>query len=88
MVNARLHIICGNCGCNDNLKLKVDEIDKFDSDSEFTRGIVNCDDCKKAKATGRYYYPFLGGFWKNQCDACVKGGFQAYEPINSIENST
>lgn len=24
MVRARLHIICGNCGCNDMFKLNVD----------------------------------------------------------------
>ena len=25
MVRARLHLICGNCGCNDNFEYKHDE---------------------------------------------------------------
>lgn len=25
MVRARLHIICGNCGCNDELIFKIDQ---------------------------------------------------------------
>jgi len=40
--------------------------------------IKKCD-CGKV-ATGRYYYPYLGGLWKYQCAKCA-AGFQAFEPL-------
>ena len=32
-------------------------------------------------ANGKYYYPYLGGFWKHQCVKCSVC-FQAYIPYN------
>lgn len=33
-----------------------------------------CEDCDNM-ATGRFYYPFRGGFWKIQCNDCHSRGF-------------
>ena len=51
MVNARLHIICGNCGCKDYLVHSITE--RFDDDNEEEDGsgnttyaaLITCNNC-------------------------------------------
>jgi len=45
MVNARLHIICGNCGSDDMFKYRInDEIDD-DSQERILRVAIICENC-------------------------------------------
>lgn len=43
MVNSRLHVICGNCGCNDMFEYEVEK-SETDEGSKFTVSI-HCNDC-------------------------------------------
>ena len=47
MVNAKLHIICGNCGSNDmfkyNIKLSIN--DAVEPPQEYQRVSIFCDNC-------------------------------------------
>ena len=47
MVNAKLHIICGNCGCNDNFEYNtrdalIDDEGKLSSSVEVSIICLNC----------------------------------------------
>lgn len=45
MVNARLHIICGNCGCSDMFSFRIDPKGK-DIDGELSPAVyILCDNC-------------------------------------------
>ena len=45
MVNARLHIICGNCGCNDMFEHQlIKEIDDDTNEEYFIIDII-CNNC-------------------------------------------
>lgn len=45
MANAKLHIICGNCGCNDmfeyNIKKDIDD----DTNKEYQYISITCNNC-------------------------------------------
>jgi len=48
MVMDKLHIICGNCGCNNDFKLEIDRLsdDVTDIESEFEDGVtLTCNNC-------------------------------------------
>ncbi len=48
MVMARLHIICGNCGCNDEFSFKIDPKgnDVSDTYSKFEPAVfITCGNC-------------------------------------------
>lgn len=46
MARARLHVICGNCGCNDNFVLKIvrDAVELFDGTFE-DEAYLSCKNC-------------------------------------------
>lgn len=45
MARARLHIICGNCGCNEMFKYRiVTDIDD-DTNKEYERVSIICENC-------------------------------------------
>lgn len=45
MANARLHIICGNCGCNHMFKFKIiNDIDD-DTNEMYQRISIICENC-------------------------------------------
>ena len=45
MVNAKLHIICGNCGCNNMFKYEIDEEAK-DFGKRIEPGVfITCKNC-------------------------------------------
>ena len=45
MVNARLHIICGNCGSKESFRYEI--VEEIDDDFEELRNVVyiGCDNC-------------------------------------------
>lgn len=48
MVMARLHIICGNCGCNDEFGFQIDPLghDVTDVDVKFDPAVwISCNNC-------------------------------------------
>lgn len=46
MVHARLHIICGNCGCNDMFMYNVkNELDDEYENKTITMVYIKCDNC-------------------------------------------
>lgn len=48
MARARLHIICGNCGCNDMLRFKIEPEGHDMSDEEVTfepAVFITCENC-------------------------------------------
>lgn len=45
MVNSRLHIICGNCGCPDEFTFEIDE-DGHDCGGEYKPAVfITCHNC-------------------------------------------
>lgn len=48
MVNSRLHVICGNCGCNDMFEYEVEK-SETDEGSKFTVSIHFLDKTIKEK---------------------------------------
>ena len=64
MVNARLHIICGNCGCNDMFTFRIDPKghDISDDEPKFEPAVyVSCKNCTTLhdlsdKAEMEYWY--------------------------------
>lgn len=47
MVMARIHIICGNCGCNDQFELEIERDVLYDDDNDLRRDEANlyCKNC-------------------------------------------
>ena len=48
MARARLHIICGNCGCSDEFKFNIEKngIDMTDTETKFFDAVhINCGNC-------------------------------------------
>jgi RNase P subunit RPR2 len=45
MAHAKLHIICGNCGANDMLKYKISTDINDDTNEEYQRVTIACDNC-------------------------------------------
>jgi hypothetical protein len=48
MANAKLYIICGNCGCNDMFKFKVHEKDHDITEKKITNDplvFIKCKNC-------------------------------------------
>ena len=48
MVMARLHMICGNCGCNDEFEFKIDPEgnDISDEEAKFEPAVfIKCNNC-------------------------------------------
>lgn len=45
MAHARLHIICGNCGCNDMFSFEI--VTDYDDDKEcdYQRVSISCGNC-------------------------------------------
>jgi len=44
MVRAKLHIICGNCGCNDDFKYEIEKTYDED-DNEVNEIAITCENC-------------------------------------------
>ena len=74
MARSRLHIICGNCGCNDMFKFEIDPKghDLSDEKEEFEPAIwVKCENCStihdlsnNAEFINKKTCPMLG----DECD--------------------
>lgn len=45
MVNAKLHIICGNCGCKDMFEYEIDDEAKDFGDHEEPGTFIICKNC-------------------------------------------
>lgn len=46
MANARLHVICGNCGCNDLFTLRIDPTGSCDREgNEYPSATLTCGNC-------------------------------------------
>ena len=48
MANAKLHIICGNCGCNDEFTYSIDkgvDFDENDKEYNYERVNIYCNNC-------------------------------------------
>ena len=45
MVRARLHTICGNCGCNDNFTFEILEDDETLPDKKTPNVYLSCGNC-------------------------------------------
>lgn len=45
MVRARLHIICGNCGCNDMFKYEINTDIDDDTNEEYQYVSIVCENC-------------------------------------------
>jgi RNase P subunit RPR2 len=45
MVKAKLHIICGNCGCNDMFKYETKSYFDYDTNRECLEVIIICENC-------------------------------------------
>lgn len=45
MVNARLHIICGNCGENKDLSYSIFKDSTEDEEKPITDCVIACDNC-------------------------------------------
>lgn len=45
MVNAKLHIICGNCGCNHMFKYKINVDINDDNGEEYQSVSIICYNC-------------------------------------------
>jgi hypothetical protein len=45
MANAKLHIICGNCGCNDDFKFAIDSEGIDMGDYFIPEVYIKCDNC-------------------------------------------
>jgi len=58
MVRARLHIICGNCGCNNEWELRVsEELDDEIADKFNTRVTLACNNCHTLHFLDNYIKP-------------------------------
>lgn len=45
MARARLHVICGNCGCNDEFKYNIVTDFNDDLNKEYQRVTITCENC-------------------------------------------
>lgn len=45
MVMAKLHIICGNCGCNNLFKYEIDIDYDDDKECNYPRVYISCENC-------------------------------------------
>jgi len=46
MANAKLHVICGNCGCNNSFTFKIDFRGRNDNDGNDYAGVnIICENC-------------------------------------------
>ena len=56
MVRARIHIICGNCGCNDEWELEIDTYpDDEIEDKENTSVVLCCKNCSTLHHLEEYF---------------------------------